>query len=670
MRHFAPWKRAAEAILPFAYIGVLAWIAIYICREAFFTESRGHLASMHGEWIALARLAGADWLAPRWWPYWGAGAPIQYGYAPLVPFSMGLAGRLFALPPAAALHMLTGLVFCMAPLALYLGVWRITRAPEYSFAAALIWLLGPFPELIEPARAWGLAWFVSTRRTYRLFAWDDLPHQTSLALLPIAAWLLSRALKSRRPLDYLFAGAALSLTMAPNIFGMALAALLAVTVALSLEPRFRPDLLLRSALTAAAAYIVVSPWITPRLLATVAADARIDHEADYSWRGGVALVLVLLVSAAAWRLASRFIRPWPLRWMVLFACPVTLIPALDRFLRVHFAPQPYRYMVEMEMAVVLLAVFALKPVVARIPVRARFLLALPLLYLGGRAVVANRIEFKRTARQPDFAQSIEYRAARWLQTNLPGQRVLMAGSPGLWIDAFCDSPQVAGQVYNTAANWNQQVALESVYNSGVNYNEGSILWMKAFGARALGVPGPRSPAFWKPEALAAKFEGVLPVLWREDDTAIYRVPWKSQSLAHVIRPDQAPQPARLYETSVDSLRRYVEAIDDPAADASLAWRGPNHMDIRARAGQGQAVSVQITYDPGWRASVNGSPRSIRPDGLGLMLIDPRCVGPCEIRLDYTGGTEALATRIGSASVMLLACAWVLMGTRRGRRPAG
>jgi hypothetical protein len=565
--------------------------------------------------------------------------------------------------------MITGLVFCMAPLALYLGAWRITRAPGYSFAAALTWLLGPFPEFIEPARAWGLAWFVSARRAYRIFEWDDLPHQTSLALLPIAAWLLSRALRSRRPLDYLFAGAALSLTMAPNIFGIALAALLAVTVPLSLDPRFRPDLLIRSALTAATAYIVVSPWITPRLLATAAANARINHEADYSWRGGVALVIVLLASAMAWRLSSRFIREWPLRWMALFACPVTLIPALDHFIGVHFAPQPYRYMVEMEMAMALLAAFALKPVVDRIPIPARFLLALPLLYLAGRAVVANRIEFRRVSGQPDFAQSVEYRAARWLQANLPGQRVFMAGSLGLWINAFYDSPQVAGQVYNTAPNWNQQVALESVYYSGRVDNEASILWMKAFGARALGVPGPRSPAFWKSDALAAKFEGVLPVLWREDDTAIYRVPWRSQSLAHVIRLDQTIQPARLYETSVDSLRRYVGAVDDPAADVPLAWRGPNGMDIRARAGKGQVVSVQITYDPGWRASVNGSPRAIRPDGLGLMLIDPRCAGGCEIRLNYTGGAEALATRIGSAAVLLLACAWVLVGACRGRKPA-
>jgi hypothetical protein len=52
-----------------------------------------------------------------------------------------------------------------------------------------------------------------------------------------------------------------------------------------------------------------------------------------------------------------------------------------------------------------------------------------------------------------------------------------------------------------------------------------------------------------------------------------------------------------------------------------------------------------------------------------MLIDPRCAGGCEIRLNYTGGAEALATRIGSAAVLLLACAWVLVGACRGRKPA-
>jgi hypothetical protein len=31
-----------------------------------------------------------------------------------------------------------------------------------------------------------------------VFDWDDLPHLLSLALTPLAAWLLSRALESRR----------------------------------------------------------------------------------------------------------------------------------------------------------------------------------------------------------------------------------------------------------------------------------------------------------------------------------------------------------------------------------------------------------------------------------------------------------------------------------------
>ena len=50
---------------------------------------------------------------------------------------------------------------------------------------------------------------------------------------------------------------------------------------------------------------------------------------------------------------------------------------------------------------------------------------------------------------------------------------------------------------------------------------------------AVAVSGPRSQQYWKPYTHAAKFEGVLPVLWSEDDVTIYRVPVRTESQAHV-----------------------------------------------------------------------------------------------------------------------------------------
>jgi hypothetical protein len=71
---------------------------------------------------------------------------------------------------------------------------------------------------------------------------------------------------------------------------------------------------------------------------------------------------------------------------------------------------------------------------------------------------------------------------------------------------------------------------------------------------------------------------------------------------------------------------------------------------------GQVVSAQISYVPGWRATVNGAAKPVASDSLGLIVIDAGCQGPCSIELDYTGGVELLITRMLSASAAIIALA--------------
>jgi hypothetical protein len=648
--------------LGWIYFCVLAWTGAYVCREAFFTESTGHFASMHGEWLALARTVRMDWFSPRWWPYWGGGAPIQYAYAPLIPFSIAALSLIPHVSPALALHAITGLVYCLGPLALYTAMWRITSAPGASFLTALVYALAAPAEFVDPRGGFGLAWLITTRRGYRLFEWDDLPHLAAFALFPLAVWLLARALKSRRPPAYVLAGAVMAVMMLASMFGFVLAALAVVTVPLAMENRLPTPQLARAALVAVMAYLAVCPWSPPSLLRAIGADAVVDGEADWSTRGLLALGILLFAWLLAWRGARRYGRDWPVRWAILFACPAILIPVLYHYWSLHFLPQPQRYMVEMELALALMAACAALPLVRRVPPRFRVLLAIPLLALAGIQMVAQRRFVKRILGPVDVAQSIEYRSAKWVEATFPGQRVMLPGSMAAWLNAFVDSPQLCGQSYSTAANWMQQVAQYAIFSSGGpgdRDGEYSILWLKAFGVRAVGVSGPRSPEYWKPFAHPGKFEGVLPVLWREDDTTIYGVPLASPSLAHAMRPESLVRPKPIGVVDNDELRRYVAALDGPAPSASFEWRGPNRADIRARPEPGQVVSTQVTYDPGWRASVNGAPREVYRDGLGFMAVRANCAGECQIELDYDGGLEAKLCRVASIGALLLSAAFGL-----------
>ena len=106
---------------------------------------------------------------------------------------------------------------------------------------------------------------------------------------------------------------------------------------------------------------------------------------------------------------------------------------------------------------------------------------------------------------------------------------------------------------------------------------------ESFRCRRSGVFGSRSEEFWKPYAHPTKFEGLLPVLWREDDVTIYRIPQRTASLAHVV-PESAivlrkPGGAR----DIGALEAYGAALDDPALPAAgLQWEGRNRIRIAAR----------------------------------------------------------------------------------------
>ena len=89
--------------------------------------------------------------------------------------------------------------------------------------------------------------------------------------------------------------------------------------------------------------------------------------------------------------------------------------------------------------------------------------------------------------------------------------------------------------------------------------------------------------------------------------------------------------------------------------------------IRAPMTAGQALFVQISYHPGWKALVRGERIPIRKDGLGLMLLEPHCDTPtCEVDLIYDGGVEMLAAwSLAAAALagMILWCGYGVFARR-------
>jgi hypothetical protein len=257
--------------------------------------------------------------------------------------------------------------------------------------------------------------------------------------------------------------------------------------------------------------------------------------------------------------------------------------------------------------------------------------------------------FARTLIQPiDITQTIQYKTDRWLATHMPGQRAMISGDTEFLNNVVSNNPQMAGGHEPTAPNWVQLFSVYAIYtgtNAGDRDAEYSLIWLKAFGNQAITVPGEKSREAYHPFVHPHKFDSLLPVVWRGEDDTIFAIPQRSSSLAHVIPREAVVTREPIHGLDVEPVRPYVAALDDPVLPlANLTWQSPSHATIVATMTPSQLLSVQETWAPGWRAEMQGREVPVHKDGLGLILIDADCNGPCEIDLSFGVSREGWLCR--------------------------
>jgi hypothetical protein len=654
------------------YMLILVWINAYICRELFSAQA-AHMNSMHGFWVALAKRGSPSWFHSSWWPFWDGGIPFEFTYAPLIPVLISGFSTLRGISPELAFQSITGFVYCLVPLSLFAMAWLMTRAPGSSFIAALFYSLTAPTQLIVPDFDFSFRHFWDARRLYLVAVWDDTPHLTAMALLPLVILFLTLAIRSRRLIHYIVLTLLIAIMALASDFGpidLIISAFCLIAVFPQKDYARNALLVISSGL---AAYAIVSPFLPPSLLLAIRRAAA-SSEGGFTPGSVTALAVVTLGWIILWRALNRWTTDWNLRFFGLFAYLTSSVPVIAAYLHRQFLPQPGRYKLEMELGIALVLVFGLRSLFDRAPGALKVGLLFVFFALAGEQIVSHR-QFAKNILQPaDFTRTIEYRTAAWVGQNLPGVRVMLPGSIAQWANDFTDLSQFSGSSWSQAYNQIQQRGVAAVFNGGETPQQDariSLDWLRAFGVGAIAVSGPNSQEYWKPFAHPGKFDGLLPVLWREDDVTIYSVPQRAASLAHVVSEaaivNRPPAGAR----DTVEIEKYVAALDDPSLPpAEFHWAGPNSIQVRTTAAPGQAISVQVSYHPGWHAKVVDKAVEVRRDGLGLMWLRPECSGLCELQLDYDGGWELRLCRYFSfgAMAMLLALVFRLLRSRFRQSP--
>lgn len=630
----------------------------------FTLEYRSDWSSIESTFISDARFLSSYEPAPKWQPNWYCGTRTEYVYPPLLRYGTMLAAKATGWSEVRAYHFYTSLLFAFGIAGVYLFVRIGSGSRAGAWLAALGTLLvSPSLLCIEDFRADAATREFMPVRLGVLLIYGEGPHMSSLALLPpalAAAWVSFR--KSCHAALGISA-ALCALVVGHNFYGAtALAIFFPLLVWAVWVTTGDWRIWWRAVGIAALAYGLSAWWLTPSYLSITRRNLSLVAQPGNLWSAAVAIGAAIAFGLVTWKwLRGRREAAW-----TVFTVGLAVFWSLNVIGHYHFgfrvAGEPLRLVPELDLALILVAVEALRRIWGAKPMRKLAVMALV------AAAFYPSLSFVRRAwtfyeADPDFRSRVEYRIPQWVKENMPGARALTTGSVRFWYNAWDDLPQVGGGseqgLLNLHALWAQ---LEAV--SGIDY-ELALAWLRAVGADAVVVHDQRSQEAYHDYPRPEKFEPMGPPVFDDGQgNFIYRVPRSSPGIAHVVSL-QEMRGLKPPESPVDhvNVKAYAAAVEKGRA-TKLTRSHPDRMTVRASFGSGEGLLVQETFDKPWRARLDGRQLPIERDAMGFMLV-PAPEGEHEIQLEFTTPLENQLGRTLSLFSAAMA-GWLLWRTIRKR----
>ena len=648
----------------------LTALNLTICWRLFTIEYANNLSSIEGAWVGIASYLSRHWSDSSWWPLWHCGMPYQDTYVPLLHLAAALTAMLGKVSAAHAYHAVCAIMYSLGPVTLYFMASRLGKSRGAAFVAALVYSLFSPSTLLMPNIAHDVGGFWNGRRLQVMVIYGEGPHVAAMTLLPLAILALQAAVWKRNWRSLALAALPLGAIFATNVPG-SMATAVAVFCWLCIQPAI--DRKAAWSLAAAAGifgYALACYGVPPSSLRTVVGNVGTMHAGfSAAMRSGPLWLGITLAGTLAigWLLARTRV-PLLLRFALLYfatLAAMVLSAVSDKF---EILPQVGRLHLEMELAICLIVGTALWYLYRLVPVWTH-----PIVLAICLAPVYIQFENYRVRARSDIApiditQRSEYTSARWVDTNLPGQRTYAVGSTSFWWNAFTDTPQMMGCCSQNQA---MPVLDEVAYIIGrplvPDQTPRIKPYLQALGVQAMVVPGPESNDEYKDIQQPERLEPLFPVLHRERGDTIYAIPQRTKSLAHVIRAeDVVPTPLPHLRASSPAVIRYAAALQDESRPlASFDWMSGGKARIAANLTAQDLISVQVAWFNGWRARANGRSIPITEDGIGFQVLHPACQGACEITLEWSGPPDRWPTAVLSL-LALAGAAMLLFGTYAGR----
>ncbi|HTS27272.1 MAG TPA: hypothetical protein VMH81_15450 [Bryobacteraceae bacterium] len=607
-----------------------------------------------------------------WDPLPYCGLPTQFVYVPLLPYVTALGIHMLpTVSPDWVYRTIVGLMTCVGPVTLFLFALYFTGSRRWAFLMAVAYSLlspsyGLFPAVEKDRGIVQLPWRVQVLAKY-----GEGPHNTGLTLLPLALLALWKAgegsadpARRRRIVAAALLLAAIPLTNWVAAFALAISCLLLLLAAWG-EPGFRvwPPLA-----AAALAYLLACFWLTPGFVRTIVFNWPVDSFGYQLQRRQI----ILLGGGAVGALLIRILFRW--RRGSFYFCFSTLGAFVFGWISTAFyvygvdtIPESRRYAIEFELflALALFEAFRLAMRSTNSTVRMCAIGAGGVMLLVGTPQLwAEATQGWRAWMPVAPRDTVEYQLGEWIDQHPPQGRVFASGGLRFRLNSWFDLPQVGGGFETGLQN---RTPLELTYRARTanhlrpgHETEDSLNDLKTLGAEYVVLHGPKSREYYRDFLKPDRVSYSLPIAWHIEDDTIYRLP--SRPLAHLVRLEELPQTDALDHP--EALMRYVAAIEDGARPAlSMRWPDASTITIAGPVREGDAVSVQVNADPGWRAFQDGHTIPVTQDGIGFLVLHPSPSAGTRIDLRY-GGTAEQRIMAGLSFV-----GWCTLPFLLRRRPA-
>jgi len=650
--------------------GAVFALAAVLVLPLFGLEYLDNWKSIEGSFIAQSHSLQENWPHHFWQPLWYCGTRTGYVYPPGPLYGTAIFAALLRAPVARGYHVFIGFCYAFGFVVLYLWTRMATGSRGAAWLATVaIALASPSFLLLPDIRNDSI--FHVPQRLHVLMSYGEGPHISSLAMLPIAwlgAWKRFHAADARW---LCLSAIGIALTVTINFYGlMSVAITMTLLVWACLLERPDRRIFRDALLIGVLGWGLTAWWLVPSYIRVTSRNLYLVSPPGNSWSLPVLIVLLCIYVAVslALRRVTRFSAYvffiWSAFWWLavyilgfrwfgfqVAGDPIRLIPEMDLFAILccvqlagilwRWGPEGWMKVVP-RVALLVLLFFALRP--------------------SWRYLKHAYHEFPKAS---NWSDRVEFKTETWLYQNFPDQRAFVPGTIRFWYDSWHDVQEADGASQQGILN----PLLPGAQWIVMHGNDPKVIrwWLQALGVDILVVPGKDSQEPYKDIEDPKKYDAALPVL-RDDGEGnrYYRVPRGSTGVVRIVDRARIEAVPRIHvEGLTTQVQAYAEAVESgPEGNrARCQWKGSDALDVAAEVGPGEALLVQETYDPNWRAYEGDRAQPIQADAVGHMLI-ALTPGSHNIRMIFEIPSEVVAGR-AVAIVSLLAIA--LLATKKFSR---